>query len=399
MTAVAVIVLLALAFLAGLAARKHVPELIAYLVVGAAVGPSGAGLIGKEQLVDLRPLTIAATALVLVGIGERLSFATFRAVPWVAALAPIGYIATGVAVFVATRAAGASSVLAALLATFAGGGAPMTVAAIVRREHSESPYARALVALHASCDALVSLTFAVVLPIAIVHAGTASSTGRVATDVLRLGVAGAAIGVAAGWSARRCAVALPSRWALAATSAHVFGAVAVSWALGCSVPLTALAIGAVIGSTPAGHPARTVFKPIHRIEPGLYLLFFVLAGAAIRLDAVAEFGMIGIVYLATRAAVKLVSALVTTRLTSLTVSGGLRVGLGSIPHAGVTAALAAAASAALPGRGIATITLGGIVVFETAGALLVRAQLRQDSARLRPRAPSPTAIPSEQLSR
>lgn len=325
-TLAAAVALLALAALAGLAVRRHLPDVIAYLVVGAALGPTGAALLDKGQVHALRPLALGATALLFVVIGERLSLASFRAAPWVGVVAPVSWSVTAVVVFAAMRAAGASYLLASLVAILGGGGAPMTIAAIVRREGAQTTYARSLVALHASVDILVSLAFAVALPIAIVASGPGSSGVAAAR-----GVAGALVGV------------------------------------------LALATGAALAT-------RGVTAPLRRVEPGLYLLVFTLGGAAIRLNAIAGFGAVALAYVGARTVSKLATGWLAPE--------GARVALGSLPHAGVSTVLAAAAGAAIPGRGIATITLSGVVLFELAGALIVRAQLR---AGLRAAAPATVA--------
>lgn len=368
------VVLALLAFAAGRLTRRHVPELVAYLLIGALAGPTGLHLLGAEQLRESRPLTIAATALLLALIGERVSLESFRAAPWIAPTALVGYPLAGAAAFLAVRAAGGSNLLALFAAVFAGGGAPMTVAAIVRRAPGE--YARALVGVHASCDVLVSLVFALALPVAIASAGTHASVRALPVDVLRLGLAGAALGFLAGRSALLVAERFERR-AAAVGLAHLAGAVAVAWAAGLSVPLTGLVLGATIGSARTDAPARRLFDALGRLEPGLYLVFFVLAGAAIRLNALGEFALVGVAYVVARTLGRLAAGVLGGTLAGLPPRRGLRHGLALLPHAGVSSALAAAAAAALPGRGIATVTLGGIVLFELGGALIVRAQVAE----------------------
>jgi len=382
-TAVRGLLLLVVAAVLGRLVHRHLPELVGYLVAGALLGPSAAHLIDRSDLHDLRGLTVAATALLMVLIGRRLSIGSFRSAPWIAPVAVVGYAVTSLAVLAAMRAAGATTTLAAIVAVLAGGGAPMTVASIVRREDATGAWPRALIGLHASCDVIVSLVFAIAFPVAVVENGMQVSFGDVALQVARLGAAGAALGLGLGVSMRFVGGRLRSRRAVLAVGvAHLAVVAGLSWAAGLSTPLAALALGAVVGSAPANDPARLLFVPIRWIEPGLYVLFFAFAGAAIRFNALPEFGAIGAVYVAARFAAKVGSGVLGGRLASLPARAGLQIGLGSLPHAGVSAALAAAASAALPGRGIATITLTGIVLFEVAGSLIVRGQLRGEPVAL-----------------
>ncbi|MHB8643125.1 MAG: cation:proton antiporter [Gaiellaceae bacterium] len=371
-------VLCVFAYLVGRLTRRHLPELVGYLVAGAVLGPTGVGVLERSQLIELRPLTLVAMAVLMFMIGERISLSSFRAAPWMAVVAPSSYLATAAVVFVAARAAGASAVLASLIAVFSGGGAPMTVAAIVGREPSESAYGRALIGLHASCDVIAAFAFAIVFPLADFAAGSDQAVSALLVEVLRLGVAGAAVGAVLGLSLTRISARLhDSRAVVATTVIHVAAAIAISWTFGFSVPLAALVLGAFVASSRSTRPARQLFVPIRRLEPGLYLLFFTLAGAAIRFNVLPELGVVGAVYLVARASTKVASAYLAGLVARLGRGESLRIGLDSLPHAGVSVGLAAVASAALPGHGIATITLGGIVIFETVGALVVRTQLRR----------------------
>lgn len=187
--------------------------------------------------------------------------------------------------------------------------------------------------------------------------------------------------------AQACARLADPRRIAVATGAHVVAAGAISAALGLSVPLAALVMGAIAASRAGHERSGHVFAPIRRTEPLLYLVFFTLAGAAIRLNALPTMGLIGAAYVAARVCGKLASVFIGAVPTGMTRTEALRIGLGSIPHAGVSVGLVAVASAALPGRGIATVTLSAIVVFELAGALIVRRQLR----RARPGAREQTA--------
>ena len=375
--ALAAMLVVAVAF--GAAARRSVPAVVGYLVAGALLGPHALGLLDVSQLHGLRPVTVAATGLLLVLIGEQLSIASFRAAPWIAVVAPLSWATTSAAVFFAVRATGASVVLAGLISVLGGGGAPMTVAAIVRGERVQTAYGRALVGLHAACDVLAALAFAVVFPLALLHAGRPAGLASLAGEVARLGLLGAVVGVACAASWRALTPRLPGGpVSSAAAAAHVATALGVSWAAGFSVPLAALAYGAVAASGRGGRAVRP-------LEPGLYVLVFALAGASIRFAALPSLGAAGAFYLLVRTASKLAAPQLAALVSALPRREAVRVGFGSLPHAGVSVALAAAAAAALPGRGIATITLGGIVIFELAGSIVVRAQLRREpAARLAP---------------
>ena len=381
------------AFLAGRLIRRRVPELVGYVLVGALLGPTGAHLFGRVELHTLEPLVMIPVAFLMFLIGERTSLAAFRRVRWMGFAAPMSYLVTAGLVYLAARAAGASLELAAMLAVLGGSGAPMTVASVVNGTSPRSEYGGSLIGLHASCDALAALAFAVVFPIVDLTSRGAGENAGLVWQVMRLGLAGALLGGLLGLSlSNLCARTQSPRAITAATLAHIAGGTAISFWLGFSVPLAALVMGAVVASRCKPRASELVFGRLSGAAPALFLVYSTLAGAAIRLGALPAMGAIGLAYVATRALGKLAGAQLAAAPAGMTRLEALRVGLGSLPHAGIAVGLATAASSALPGQGIATIPLTGVVIFEIVGAVIVRAQLRgwrPAGARRSPRAATP----------
>ena len=380
--AAALALLLALAYIAGRLTRQHLPELIGYLVIGAILGPSGVKILSAASFQQLHPVTLLAMGLLLFGIGENLSLGDFRTIRWLRLVAPFIYVSSGAAVFLAVRWAGASDAVAVVLAVVAGGGAPMTVASIATQLKADTSYARNLIALHAACDVLTAATFAALLPLAVLLSGPGVSLADSVATFVRLGPAGIALGVVLAVSLCKLVKRIGSRRlrALLALS-HAVAAAVISIAFGLSVPLAALSLGAITASTSRREIATQLFAPCRRLEPLLFLFFFTLAGASIRLGALGMVGLIGVAYICARTVARVSGALVSGSLTSLPsqVTRGLAVG--SIPQAGISVSLVAIASATLPGRGIATVTVGSIVLLELVGAVLVRWQLSGGTSR------------------
>ena len=97
-----------LAYLASrLLARRHLPELVGFLIVGALLGPSGIELVSEHELSSLRPLTEIALAILMFVIGERVSTRALRAAKWTLTTGATQYVLSAVLVFWATRAVGA----------------------------------------------------------------------------------------------------------------------------------------------------------------------------------------------------------------------------------------------------------------------------------------------------
>lgn len=372
--AVLVVVVLGSALVAGRLTRRHLPELVSWLTVGALLGPSGLSLIPRDEFDHLRPLIQIATAVLMFLVGERLSLRALRPARWVVITALASYLTAAAVVYGGARLAGADQTRSLLLGTLAGGGAPMTLAALVGKRRSAYP--DGLVAFHASCDLLAAVAFAAILPAVVLADTPGKSLVSAARSSLQLGVAGAAVGTVAAVSLTAASRRLGGRRAIAGlVAAHVAAAAAVCLALGLSISLCALVMGAATATRIPRDLAAMTFRSLVRVEFPLYLLFFTLAGAAIRLDTLPRLGLVGVAYIAGRAAAKFASGTIAARACGFTRARAVAFGLDSLPQAGVAVALAAIGSAALPGRGIATITLGSIIVFETIGAAVVKRSL------------------------
>lgn len=85
-------ILLLLAYAAARLTRRHVPELVGYLVVGALLGPTGLGLLARAPLHQLAPVSLIPVAVLMFSIGERISLRAFRTERWLAVVAPMSFV-------------------------------------------------------------------------------------------------------------------------------------------------------------------------------------------------------------------------------------------------------------------------------------------------------------------
>ncbi len=379
-TLAAFAVLAWLAYLASrVLARRHLPELVAFLVVGAVLGPSGVGLVDGRALASLRPVTEIALAVLMFVIGERVSTRALRAARWTLITGVLQYALSAVAVFAATRALGADRSVALLLAALAGAGAPMTIAHVVASVRAAGDYPTGIIGTHAVSDALATVTFAAVLPVATILADQDADVAAAVVDFLQLGLGGALLGLVLGWVVSRLGFQIETSGELLLfVLVHIVLAWALSTWLDISLPLAALVAGAAAASiSPEAFSVR-LFRTIKTIEQPLYLLFFALAGASIHLDDVVKVGLVGVAYIVVRVVAKIAGGLAGGLLGGLEWRVALRLGVALTPQAGVAVGLAVLASEVVPGSGIeaATVVLGAVVLFELVGPLLVARDLR-----------------------
>lgn len=371
---VALAILAWLAYLASrLLARHHLPELVGFLLVGVVLGPSAIGLLEAETLEAMQPVTEMALAVLMFIIGERVSMRALKAARWTVTAGLAQYVLSALFVYWAATAVGANRPVALVLAALAGAGAPMTIAHIVSTTRASGTYPAGVVSTHAVSDALATVTFAAVLPVAALLADQTTSTGAVVWDFIRLGIGGAVLGLALGWMVSKLGFQIETSGELLLfVLVHLLlGWVLADW-LDISLPLAALLAGATAATAaPEGFTAR-LFRTIRTIEQPLYLLFFALAGAAIHLEDVPKVGAIGITYIGVRVVAKLVGGM-GGLLGGLSWRLSLRLGVNLTPQAGVAVGLAVLASERLgdDGSTAATVVLGSVVLFELVGPFLV----------------------------
>lgn len=380
-----IVIITILAWLAYLASRifrrRELPELVAFLAVGAAAGPSGFGLISHELLTDLEPVLQIALAVLMFIIGERVSIRALRASKWIGIAGSIQYVLCGVAVFAVAEWLGASRAVSVMLAVLAGAGAPMTMASLVISAKAKGSYASGIVGAHAVGDALASIFFAVALPVAVLLTGPDDTILEAVFRFLRLGAGGALVGLIGGVFIGKYGQQIETSGELLLFAViHILVAGMVSTFLGVSLPLAALVMGSVAASLAKPDAAQRLFVAVRGIEQPLYLIFFALAGASIHLDAIPRLGLLGVGYIVARLAGKMAGGFLGGMLGGLGPSSSFRLGVDLIPQAGVAVGLAVLAIDILPGPGsdMATVVLGSVVFFEIVGPLLVSRGFRRE---------------------
>jgi Kef-type K+ transport system membrane component KefB len=373
-----------LAFLASRVLRRwRVPELVGFLLAGAAVGPSGLGLVEQDELRSLAGVSALALAVLMFLVGERVSLRSLRQERWVWSAGVVQYVVCGGLVYVAIRWAGAEGDVALLLAALAGGGAPMTLASLTSGDRG-GRFGRALVGSHAVADALTAVTFAAVVPLVRLVSVPGVSEARALLRFVRLGIGGALVGLCLGWVvARMTRRSAGSGELLALALITCVVASAVSSSLGISLPLAALVSGAVAASLSRPSQSERLFSAVRGVEHPLYLLFFGLAGASIHLESLPHIGAVGGAYVAARVVAKLAGASLGARLGGAAWPLSRRVAVGHLPQAGVVVGLVTLAAELLPGPGAeaAAVVLGAVVVFELAGPLAVARALAPGEAK------------------
>jgi len=118
----------------------------------------------------------------------------------------------------------------------------------------------------------------------------------------------------------------------------------------------------------ASHHQRA-FHEIENIEWPFMLLFFVLAGAALEVDALWSLGWIALAYVGLRIVARIVSARIGARLGGVPAAEESIYGPALMPQAGVAVGMALVAAETFPqwASTIMALTIAATVLFEVVG--------------------------------
>jgi CBS domain-containing protein len=156
----------------------------------------------------------------------------------------------------------------------------------------------------------------------------------------------------------------------------VLGAVALSTGAALyfdvSAMLCVLVAGVVaVNAAPSG---SRMLEELAGIDYPLYVLFFIMAGAELHLEALLHMGFIGMVYVVARSLGKCVGCHMGARAAGMSSTIKTWLGPAMLAQAGLAIGLANLLAAEWPGPGEAlqTVILAAVVVFEIVGPLLTR---------------------------
>ncbi len=371
-------VLLSTALAGGFFARiLRLPQVTAYLLVGLALGPHIAQVISEEHLTHLEPLGNMAMALVLFNMGCHFRFGKFRhtwrrALRFSASEISLTFFMVAGGLFLFGLPWQATVLFGALaIAT-----APATTTLVLQESASEGPvteFSTVLVALNNLAAVLVFelLLVGVQMSQGAGHVSIAHAIRSVAADLagsIALGLIG---GLMLSYA---CGLWPRGRWLamLVAVSTLLLGACSLS-----NIPylLTFLAMGVTVAN--ASDRSRDIVAELDRMTGLLCVVFFVINGAHLDPAALKMSGVVGLGFIALRAAGKYLGPYLAANAHQD--GPQVRRWLGATLWSQAGAAIALSAIAADPatglgelGKNLQIVVLGSIVFFEILGPIAIR---------------------------
>jgi Kef-type K+ transport system membrane component KefB len=374
-------------FLLGLAAdllgrRTAIPRVTLLILCGLAVGPSGFNLLPRELVQDwFPPLTTLALSLIGFLLGHKLSVAEFRKHGRVVTAITLGET-TGALLLVclALLALGVNPIVALLLAGIATATAPAATFDVVRESGVTGDFPDTLLAVVALDDAWALFLFSLMMAFAATVSGDGSATLNLFGGLAEIGgslLLGAALGVPMAYLTGRIRPGEP-------TLAEAMGFVLLcggmaSW-LGLSPILSAMIMGSIVASLATHHDRP--FHAIEDVEWPFLILFFVLAGASVHVEALLTVGLVTVVYLLVRCVGSYTGARLGARLAGADDLTAKWLGLCLFPQAGVALGMALIASQRFPEYEpyLLPVVLASTVIYELVSPVITRRALKAASA-------------------
>ena len=364
-----------------IARRTPLPRVTLLMLVGLLAGPAALDLLPPGA--DAWFTVVATTALAMIGFllgGEftRSHWKELERLVFKVALAQS--VITATLVGVGLLVIGAGPEVAFSLAGIAAATAPAATLAVVNETRARGFFADVLKGVVAVDDVMGIVLFSVLVTgAALLVDGTLQASmllGAVREIGGSIGL-GLALGVPAAPLTGRIRAG-------EATLEEALGLVLLCAGLALYLELSPILAAIVMGATIANlasHHDRP-FHEIESIEWPVLVVFFVLAGASLEIEAIGPAGTIAVAYVVLRTVGKLLGPMLLGRAEGLEPAAQRWLGLALLPQAGVALGLALAARMRFPDAGttVLNVVVVGTVIFELAGPPLTRLALLRAGA-------------------
>lgn len=379
----AVPLILGLLFLGGLAADivgrfTFLPRVTLLLVVGMVFGPTGFSFLPESFVMAWFPaLTTIALAFIGFLLGQQLSVTALRKrgfnIITISLCKVLGaWLAVGSALWIA----GAPLVVAMLLAGLAPATDPAATYDQVHESQIETGFNKTLLAIVAVDDVWGLLIFVAMLAIAtIAGAGTVAEAGVLSglMDLVKSIALGFGVGVPMAYLTGRI---LPGEPTLVEAIGFVLLGAGIAETFSLLPIVTAMVMGVTVASLATHHDRA--FHAIEGIEWPFMVLFFVLAGASLRLNTLLEVAVLAAVYILSRCLGIYVGTRAGCHIAKTDTQTKTYLGLALFPQAGVAIGMALLAAQRFPNEAqlILTVAIASTVILETVGPIFARQAIR-----------------------
>ena len=358
----------------------RLPNVTGYLIGGLLIGPSVLNILTESAIDDISLVSEVALGFIAFSIGNEFKISYFKRVgvtPIVIACAEslfaVLFVVAGLLL------AGNSLPFSLVLGAIAAATAPAATIMVINQYKAKGPVTETLLSVVAIDDATALMLFGICVAIAqtVLNPGGVSLGKAILSPLWEIGGAllvGSLLGLL---------FTLPLRWfkkdgnRLAITIGFVFAAAGLSDCLGLSSLLTCMAMGAAL--TNVSRQSRHIMKLTDSITPPVFILFFVVSGAQLKLSVIPAIGVVGVIYIVLRVAGKMSGAFLGAALCKADRQVKKYLGPALIPQAGVAIGLSLAATRVVPeyGTKIRTVILCATLIYELTGPMITKLSLKK----------------------
>ena len=393
------LIMVGLAMVAGLLLTRvmklfNLPNVTGYLIAGLLIGPnfwnlvtggSFGGLLTQQGLKDFNIITTVALGFIAFSIGGEFKLATIKKlgvkiiiITLVQAVTTVAFVMIAM-MFMRKDCPDHYVSRALLLGAIAAATAPAATLMVVRQYKAKGPVTETLLPVVAFDDAVGLIIFSVCFALAEVFAvgGSLTAESVVLAPLREIGLS-LAIGAALGaLLAFMCRFFKSRDSRLMLMICAVILGVGLSEILDLSNLLVCMMIGAVFANLRLD--SIHILTHIEKWTPPVFMLFFVISGADLKLDILPQVGLAGFVYVIVRAIGKYFGAFVGAAVTKSEKTVRNFLGLTLLPQAGVAIGMAqmvaASADLAVVADQVVTVVLFATLVYELTGPIITKAAL------------------------
>ena len=365
--------------MARIVSKFKLPNVTGYLLAGVIIGPSVLKLVPDNVTSSLSVISVAALGFIAYSIGSELNIEHLNksgaSIIWITLLEALGaVIIVDLAMIFIFRQPVAFSLVVGAIATAT---APAATIMVIRQYKAKGPLVGTLLPVVAMDDAVAIIVFG--LSTAVAHAITNADKNvavwvSILSPIREIIIAlliGFLIGLGLSYFSRK---AKGEEELLSFTIAAIFLTVGLSYLLDVS-SLLACMVGATISNM--AYNKNRLFSVVDRFTPPIFIAFFTLAGAELKLNILRQVGLVGVGYIVFRVIGKMLGAYLGAKFTGAPAAVRKYLGLALIPQAGVAIGLSMIAEQILPGMGVVirTIILSATVVYELIGPVAAKVAL------------------------
>jgi Kef-type K+ transport system membrane component KefB len=373
---------LGILFLAGLLTdllgrRSFLPRVSLLMLLGFIIGPSVLDIV--PEIGHRWFPAVADMALVMVGflLGGQLTIPFFKKsgkdVIWISLFDLTG---TATIMTMGMLLLGQPLIISLLLGAIATATAPAATIDVVRETNSKGPFTDILLGIVGIDDVWGVMYFTLILSFVMAMAGTGGGLEVLATGLWDVGGAillGVIIGAPMAYLSGRINPGEPT---LLEALGFVFLCAGVAFWLEVSFLLSSMVMGIVVVNL-AKHHSRP-FNAIEGIEWPFLILFFILSGASLHVEAIASAGYLVLCYVVLRILGRFLGASTGALLSGADTKVRKYIWLGLKPQAGIALGLALYACQRFQelSEVIMPVIISGTIIFEFFGPVMTKIALK-----------------------